>query len=181
MNLKIMLFQEWPVPIQIFLEIGVVVLIGLIQGIGNFRIPGFHMPAVTVVILIGSHISLKAAVTIFFAAINFIGRYKPIVGNISFQNMVIAKHQRSRSVHGIQMKIGIDRRHPKPAHPIDAHLVIHINDKTFQNKKPLPILGKKHVMVGGAGNGGNFFGIADLIYHLGKAKPFRMENRKPIP
>ena len=60
-QLKILFRENGSVSIQIFLKAGIAVLICLVQRICDFRIPALHMPAVSIVVPIRTHILLEAA------------------------------------------------------------------------------------------------------------------------
>ena len=88
MELEIVLPQEGTFSVQIFLEIGIVVLIGFVEGVGNFRIPGFHVPAEAVIVLIGCHIGFKALVTVVFAAKRFLRRKQTVI-SVSYTHLTL--------------------------------------------------------------------------------------------
>ena len=142
MNLKIMLFQEWPVPIQIFLEIGVAIQISFICGLWNFWVVKLHMPAKTIVVLIAGHIMSKAFVPVFFGTINAAWWKKSPIRNITFQNVIVAKNHRAKQIYTVNGKIHVNWRDPEFPHAIDVDLIIYVPDKTFQNRHLLTLICK---------------------------------------
>ena len=107
--LEILVLQEGFVAVQIVPEQGVIILISFPDGIGNLCVPVFHKPAVTVVIMIGTHILLEATITVAFGGIHLLGRYHVVISGILFQNVVIAQKIRAAKIHRIQMETGINR------------------------------------------------------------------------
>ena len=145
-KLEIVFFQERLFAVQIFFEVGVIVLIGLVQRVADFGIPGLHMPAIAIVILIGSHIALEAPIPVGLAAVFLRRRQQPLVGDEAFQNVVAAHHQRAGGVHGVQMEVGIDGRDLQLPHLVDAHLMVVVDNETLHDGQLLPIFGEEHIV-----------------------------------
>ena len=74
------------------------------------------------------------------------------------------------------MKIGINRRDIQLPHLVNTYLIVYIYDKTLQQDQFLPTPCEEHIVVDGAGNGGNFGSTPNQPDQVGQGNGFRCQN-----
>lgn len=163
-----MLLQERPVSVQILPEVRVAVLVGLIQ---SKKIPGIfavHVPAITVVVPVGAHILLEAAVPISFTGVDGVRGIHVVVFHIPLQDMVVAHHERADHADSTNVKIGIHVGNIQILKLIDANLIVDIHNQPLHNGYLLAVVCEQNVMMHRAGNRSNLLGVSDIVDHFGQ-------------
>ena len=176
MQLEIMFPKAGLIAVQVFLKAGVSVVVGLPKRVGNFGIPAFFMPAVTVIVLICTHILLEAFIPVFFRSITVIGGNQLVVRDVLLQNIIVAQHIRSGGVDRIQGEIGVDMDGIQLAHHVYTHLVIDVDNKPLNDYQLLTVFAKQHIVRKCAGDRCDYRCISDIKNHLWQRELFRGKN-----
>ena len=154
------------VSVQIVPEAGVTGRIALPEVVNKRLIPVRHIPSVTIQILVGSHVLLKALVQESFTGVFWVRGCIPPVSGKPLCIVVVGNDVRPRKIHGINGNVGIDIGHIQFPNTADVHGVVVVQKKTLEDLYFLPLVAKEHIVLSRAGQGCHHLRIADVVNHL---------------